>query len=110
MSGKALHSLALYGTCDGCGAEEAVLIFDNGQVSEHHCPTCSKQKALYSAASDQMKLLVVQAARAWLSIWGKEAYLAEALREILHDSAWEAADAFSTSEGVQSTPLSNAAD
>ena len=66
------RDLSLYGTCDSCSAQGAVLAFDNGETSEHFCPRCIRQTALYNAAFKQLELLLEQAVRAWMISWEGE--------------------------------------
>lgn len=53
-----------------CGAPNAVLIFDNGHVSDHQCRACAHRHSLYTAAYENLELLIRQAVKAWLPIWG----------------------------------------
>lgn len=64
------RNLALHAPCDMCGAPEGVLIFDNGHVSEHQCRECARRHAVYTAAYDNLELLIRQAVKAWLPQWG----------------------------------------
>lgn len=112
MSGK-VRDLSLTGECEMCGAPNGVLIYDNGYVSDHHCPTCARKSALYDAAYAQLDLLIEQAVKAWLTIWEDERLVLDLEAQFSHIGVKMAENLGITrrlAEDVQPVPLAEAAD
>lgn len=63
-------SAPLTAPCDSCGASDGLLIHTYGNCAEHYCKRCAQRNALYTAAYDNLELLVRQAVAAWLPVWG----------------------------------------